>query len=418
MRTISDADRALLVSALAQQTPVYAEGLWTFAHDELKLLIHNGSWYLNLGKDATSTAELEKLLQTCQPASLGVNQDVPDESSRNAGKLDEKDFSINVDVVGSGMLHAVQNALFSWEPSPRNIRAELYELNVYGSGSFSNTRRGTPCSDDAFGSLVLSFPVKHEGGALVLRHGGNEFTHDAAGVNYTSPNQVSWIAFYNDVGREVLPVTSGHSVTITYNLYFTNSPADSGLAMNAVEAALRKCVRSESFLPYGGRLGFGLQHQYRIPSDMAGAQSVRYLMDLYSALKGIDRALHDACDELDLCPSVQITYDTGREGAFLLDHIYEGKVAFESWDDAFGAAGGAEKIEPGEDDSVDSDEEQDIGEDLVWVIPRQSSKTRIKSYYVPYGDEARLNTIYGELVLLATVPPKRERSTSPSPEPE
>lgn len=32
----------------------------------------------------------------------------------------------------------------------------------------------TPRSEDQFGSLVVCLPVPHEGGSLVVRHGGSE----------------------------------------------------------------------------------------------------------------------------------------------------------------------------------------------------------------------------------------------------
>jgi len=34
-------------------------------------------------------------------------------------------------------------------------------------------------------------------------------------------NAVRWCAFYSDCEHEVLPVTAGHRITITYNLYIS-----------------------------------------------------------------------------------------------------------------------------------------------------------------------------------------------------
>jgi len=79
-------------------------------------------------------AELAVLLETCQPATFGRDaQDVLDESYRKAGKLDRKDFALNIDLVSSNLLDKVHDALFGWEAHTRgDIRAELYKLNVYG----------------------------------------------------------------------------------------------------------------------------------------------------------------------------------------------------------------------------------------------------------------------------------------------
>ena len=73
-----------------------------------------------------------------------------------------------------------------------------------------------------FGSLVVAFPVSHEGGALVLRHKRKEWTWDSSEIlaQRTNPLSVAYIAFYSDVEHEVMEVTSGNRVTLTYNLHF------------------------------------------------------------------------------------------------------------------------------------------------------------------------------------------------------
>jgi hypothetical protein len=62
-----------------------------------------------------------------------------------------------------------------------------------------------------FGSLVIVFPTKHEGGALTFRHGGGEWTFNSAEMvrTQTEPS-IAYVAFYSDVEREVAPVTSGY----------------------------------------------------------------------------------------------------------------------------------------------------------------------------------------------------------------
>ncbi|EJD46053.1 hypothetical protein AURDEDRAFT_103079, partial [Auricularia subglabra TFB-10046 SS5] len=268
MSAISDAQRSLLTAALIDPKPFYAEGIWSLPHDQLNLFVRREPECFNLSKDSASTAELDKLAALCQPATFGMNQeDVLDESYRKAGKLDNKDFAINIDLARSGLLQAVHDALFSWEASPRNIQAELYKLNVYGPGSFFKAHKDTPRGEDMFGSLVLNFPVKHEGGALVLRHDGHEVKHDPSNAAYTSPDQVSWVAFYSDVEHEVLPVTSGHRVTITYNLYFVKDVVSPQVKSEPLLQALKQLVADPTFMPDGGRLGFGLKHQYPVPTE-------------------------------------------------------------------------------------------------------------------------------------------------------
>ncbi|KAF8425078.1 hypothetical protein L210DRAFT_3567602 [Boletus edulis BED1] len=169
---------------------------------------------------------------------------------------------------------------------------ELYKLNIYGKGDFFKAHKDTPRSQDMFGSLVVVFPSAHEGGQLVLRHRDKEWTVDLTEKFMTkSEPSVCFIAFFGDIEHEVLPVTSGYCVTLTYNLYhkpihpgtlFIQTPSHLQL-----KQALVDLVNDKSKLPNGGYLGFGLAHEY---------------------LKGSDRALADVCDALGLRYSLRLLY--------------------------------------------------------------------------------------------------------------
>jgi hypothetical protein len=58
----------------------------------------------------------------------------------------------------------------------------------------------------------------HKGGALVVRHDGRSVTYDWSTTDEDAP-AIKWAAFYSDCEHEVLDVTEGHRVTLTYNLY-------------------------------------------------------------------------------------------------------------------------------------------------------------------------------------------------------
>lgn len=45
-------------------------------------------------------------------------------------------------------------------------------------------------------------------------------------MNDQDPAAVKWAAFYSDCEHEVLEVTSGHRITLTYNLYYTPGIGD------------------------------------------------------------------------------------------------------------------------------------------------------------------------------------------------
>lgn len=93
-------------------------------------------------------------------------------------------------------------------------------LQVYSSpsGKFK-AHVDTPRSKHQVGSLVVCLPSVHEGGQLVLRHEGRDIVFDWSGEK--GRNAIQWAAFYSDCEHEVLEVTAGHRLTLTYNLYAT-----------------------------------------------------------------------------------------------------------------------------------------------------------------------------------------------------
>ena len=157
-----------------------------------------------------------------------------------------------------------------------------------------------------FGSLVVVLPTVHEGGQFVLRQGEKEWTVDFTDkfVTATEPS-VCFVAFFSDTEHEVLPVTSGYRVTLTYNLYHKPiHPSTSSIPTPfhlKVKQALVDLVNDKSTLPNGGYLGFGLVHEY----VHTGHNLLNNLLD---QLKGSDRALADVCDELDLGYTLRLFY--------------------------------------------------------------------------------------------------------------
>ena len=80
-----------------------------------------------------SSESLERLVEACDPATFGRNhEDVHDESYRKAGKLSTDAFTIGLDIVNSQLVNVIRNNLLRGLPAQKPIRAELYNLNVYG----------------------------------------------------------------------------------------------------------------------------------------------------------------------------------------------------------------------------------------------------------------------------------------------
>ncbi|KAI0794380.1 hypothetical protein C8Q74DRAFT_573484 [Fomes fomentarius] len=239
---------------------------------------------------------LNRLEKVCQPARFGLNdKDVLDESYRKAGKLDIDSFVLCFNAERTGLLDAVRMALFPGREETRSIDAELYKLNIYGKDAFFKPHKDTPRAPHMFGSLVIVFPTPHTGGALNLRHEDKVYTFDAPQLLHKAnlvssegdnkPKQsshVAFVAFFSDVEHEVMPVTSGHRITITYNLYFAMGTPSAylrarthavqlaqprALHADGIADALRTLINDPSCLGSGGMLGFGLRHQYPLPQS-------------------------------------------------------------------------------------------------------------------------------------------------------
>ena len=151
------------------------------------------------------------------------------------------------------------------------------------------------------------FPTTHEGGTLFLRRKDNEWTFDSSTPS-TTPS-IKYIAFYNTVEHELSPITSGHRVSLTYNLYYDDPPLPTGPlrgdGVTEEEAKLRQTLsallENLDFLPDGGYLGFGLRYQYPIKAESSDLGS------LVCTLKGSDAVIKRVADELNM--NAQLNYE-------------------------------------------------------------------------------------------------------------
>ena len=98
--------------------------------------------------------------------------------------------------------------------------ANVYDKNYRDAGGHFKSHVDTPQSVAMFGSLVVCLPSRFSGGQLVTRHGGKKICYDWSSAPDKTPCNLEWAAFYSDVEHEILPVTEGYRVTMTFNLLF------------------------------------------------------------------------------------------------------------------------------------------------------------------------------------------------------
>ena len=301
-----------------------------------------------------------------------------------------------------------------------------------GTGDFFKAHQDTPRGQDMFGSLVVVLPNAHEGGQFVLRQGDKEWTLDFTDKFTTAAEpSACFVAFFGDIEHEVLPVTSGYRVTLTYNLYHKPvHPSTSSIPTPfhlKLKQALVDLVSDKSRLPNGGYMGFGLVHQY--------VHTGRKLLDqLPGQLKGSDRALADVCDELGLRYSLKLVYPTITDRRLNLMTTKEldvdaGRLDMESSSrdylcqalegltieqvEGFVLVGARYKFDPKILDSYGykpwlSPFYRDPVAEVLEITSLKSS-VNVKTPFMAYGNQAELDWFYGTACMLIAVEPAESR---------
>lgn len=138
-------------------------------------------------------------------------------------------------------------------PDSCHLRAELHSVLMYEQGQFFLPHKDSEKVDAMVGTLVVTLPSTSRGGALVVQHGGRR-------EEYRSSNRLlSFVAFYADCQHEVLPLTSGHRVVLTYNLSLVGDSSTGKIDAIAV-ADVSSCLRTH--FETQDRLVYLLDHDY------------------------------------------------------------------------------------------------------------------------------------------------------------
>ncbi|KAL7943483.1 hypothetical protein V8C42DRAFT_329190 [Trichoderma barbatum] len=377
-------------------------------------------------------ANLDQLLQYSQPATFGRGgQDTYDKSYREALQMAPGAFCTDFDPYSLGIIDTVAQVLL---PSAldsvthRSVRAELYKLNIYSgpSGKFK-PHVDTPRSDLQFGSLVVCLPVEHEGGQLKVRHKGEEMMFDwSTNRDDSSHVGIRWAAFYSDCEHEVLEVTSGHRLTLTYNLYAVRGAGRlTGVspALNPSHLPLFKAIKEtlhkDPFNGQGGTLGFWCSHAYAYNHEAEAP--------LPATLKGVDAVIWESIQALNLDPKIApviVMKDYIREG---LSKWYNNQTSSMSQYTMY-----LRKSLPSEmpsewvvghhfgihvDDGIQAESIGDFNnlyqrwgaysrERIHWLT--EPGKSELQLVYTAYGNEATTGTMYSNCAILVTILPNNQ----------
>ena len=242
-----------------------------------------------------SEADMIKLLDVCSVASYGYEgKDVVDKNYRNAFKMEPDSFTTSFQICSTPILQGIQSIV----PTVVGLRAELYKLNIYARGGFFKAHVDTPRSEKMFGSLVVCLPTQFTGGELIVRHHKEEIKYDWSSAASDTSSTLHWAAFFSDVEHEVLPVSEGYRVTLTYNLSYQSKTSESTIDIKTYNfyKLLQATLSNPVFMRDGGVLGFNSHYSYVFDMQWADLLTpINTIEDKAKIIKQLDKKL--SCDK-------------------------------------------------------------------------------------------------------------------------
>ncbi|MFD4442208.1 2OG-Fe(II) oxygenase [Nocardia sp. NPDC058519] len=242
-----------------------------------------------------SAEQARALCEIAHPAHYGRGeQTLLDPSVRDTWQIPRELVTVDDQRMLTPLLDSLRDRL-GLAPE-RTLSAELHSVLVYEKGQFFRPHQDSEKADGMIATLVVTLPSAFSGGEFVVEHQGQRV------IDQGSPTELGIVAFYADCTHEVLPVTEGYRISLTYNLITSTSAPRGGdpSAADSVEA-LAGQLREHFTVPIpvpqwkrnGGpdhrapeRMVYLLDHQYsRLGLNwwqLKGADSVRADM-LFSA---------------------------------------------------------------------------------------------------------------------------------------
>lgn len=262
-----------------------------------------------------------------------------------------------------------------------------------------------------FGSLVIFYPTRHEGGRLHIRKDDKEWYFDSETLTDGEEPHIGYVALYSDVEHEVDLVKSGYRVSITYNLFYDDITAvqrPTSLSPNALafKNLLQGLLDDPTFLPDGGWLGFGLEYYYPLATLTKHAR-----LDIMSnSLKGTDAEIMQVAKQLDLDASLWCLVES--EGAKMACKGTIPDIAgmefgdnTSSLDEYLREEVGAKRLQ-----EIDFDEEQVDQMCYINWVTRPTDMNRSRTTYLHYGNETTSAFAYNTVCLIIRVEKKETQS--------
>jgi predicted 2-oxoglutarate/Fe(II)-dependent dioxygenase YbiX len=267
-------------------------------------------------------AKARKLLSLGQPARFGrgeqtlTDPDVRDtwEIPRHLVRAEWNDATLK------DILATVKEELGL--PYAAELTADLHSLLVYEQNQHFHPHQDSEKNDSMIGTLVVTLPSSYKGGELVVAHNGELKAYRG------SRAALSLVAFYADCLHEVLEVTSGYRITLTYNLLLngdtTRPEGDEGVTVELADL-LREHFSTPVARYYSGpadyppnRLVYFLDHEYTLRGlswrRLKGADADRVALLRAAADKANCEAVLALADIRTTHSAIPDHYDDYRHG--------------------------------------------------------------------------------------------------------
>lgn len=158
-------------------------------------------------------AELQALQAHSQPAPFGLReQTLVDPKVRDTGEIDASALTLTwAPGAEARLCRQIAEGL-----GLASIELRPHKLLIYGPGQFFKPHQDTARQLEMIGTLVLIWPSGHLGGELRVEFGdrGGSFSSQQLG----NEASLRWCAFYADCRHEVLPVTEGHRIALSFEV--------------------------------------------------------------------------------------------------------------------------------------------------------------------------------------------------------
>ena len=341
-------------------------------------------------KFPVTPAKARKLLGLGQPARFGRGeQTVTDPDVRDTWEIPKHLVRAGWDAAAlKDILATVKEELGL--PNAAELTADLHSLLVYETNQHFLAHQDSEKDDSMVGTLVVTLPSSYTGGELMVGH--NEEWKAYRG----SKTALSLVAFYADCRHEVLKVTSGYRITLTYNLLLhgdTSRPEGDG----GTAAELADLLREHFSTP--------VPRYYRGPAADPPNRLV-YLLDHEYTPRGLNWRRLKGADASRVALLRTAADKAGCEAVLALADIKTTHSAFKDDDDDYGYERWDDDYDEDDDDDEYSDGASDSEYDIQELVDSEVTLThwtgpdgtRLEeiSLYVD-GDEVCASTQTGDL---------------------